>query len=281
MTDPVIRCFRPEDSLGAARLWEQVFGDPASLVLEFLDIFSAQPDFCRVAEADGRIVAAAYCLDGPELILPNQPPISGTYLYAVATDPAWRKLGLAAKLCRDLRDLAFHRGIRYVFTKPAEESLYHWYEEKIGAVPALPCGKLRFTAPVDTASLPVAQFTPTEYAELREALLKNTPHVRLPESFIRWEHLLHETYGGAFLNIGGWAVDVFSDGAQAEIHELLSPPHSDYTPEDIAGAVMSHYGVSTVSATIPNGTEHYISCATATGNIPPIARNAWFGPVFG
>lgn len=281
MAEPVIRAYQPGDRLGAAELWNRVFGDPVPLVLDFLELFQNQPDFSRVAETDGKIVAAAYCLDGLDLILPGETPMSGTYLYAVATDPDWRQLGLGAKLCRDLRDLAFQRGVACLFTKPAEESLYPWYEEKLGAVPALPCRKVHFTKPVENSGLTVTKLTPMEYAELREVLLEGAPHVRLSAPFIQWEHLLHEAYGGAFLNIGGWAVDVFSDGQQAEIHELLAPKSTEWTVRDIAGAIFAHFGADTVDAATPGGAEHYISCATATGLIPPAANQAWFGPVFG
>ena len=133
MSEPVIRFFQQEDRPGAVALWNRVFGDPPEVVHGFLDLFASQDGFCAVADCAGTIAAAAYAMDGVTLHLPGEKPISGTYLYAVATDPAFRKQGLAAEVCRVLQRAAFARGIGCLFTHPAEHSLFPWYEEKIGA----------------------------------------------------------------------------------------------------------------------------------------------------
>ena len=274
MSDAVIRPYRPADRGQAAGLWNRVFGDPEEVVCAFLDLFGTQSGFCMVADCSGTIAAAAYAMDGLTLCLPGQPPASGTYLYAVATDPEFRKRGLAAEICRALRDAAFARGIDCLFTHPAEMSLFPWYAEKIGAAPVLPCRTRTVTDP--DAALPVSELSPAEYGRLRERLLADTPHVAFPDTFLAWEHRLHAAYGGAFLRVGDGIADVFTDGKTAEIAELLHD-----APECAARAVLAHCGARTARVTLPGGDTPYISCAPASGTLPAGLEQAWFGPVFG
>ena len=129
MDDYILRPYAPGDRDGCAALWEQVFGDPAELVTQFLSLFEAQEGFCLLAEHSGEIAAAAYSLPGLTVLRPGRPDLPARYLYAVATHPVHRKNGLAAALCRGLRDDAFVQGA-LLLTKPAEPSLYPWYAEK-------------------------------------------------------------------------------------------------------------------------------------------------------
>lgn len=266
-----LRPYAPTDRPSCADLWEIVFGDPAALVTEFLRLFEHQPGFCMVAEDNGAVAAAAYALPGLTVLRPGQPDLPARYLYAVATHPDHRKRGLAAMLCRALRDQCFARG-ELLLTKPAEPSLYPWYGEKIGAVPVLPCRTLTVTTPHPGAVTPLS---PDVYTARREALLADRPHVRLPDALFRWEHLLHSHYGGGFFAVGGGIADVYAANRQMEVPELLSP-----APDQDAGALLAHFGVPAAVVTLPGGNEPYVSCA-APGALPDGLSEAWFGPAFG
>lgn len=266
-----LRPYIPADRNGCAQLWEAVFGDPAPLVTEFLRLFEHRPGFCMVAESDGAVVAAAYAVPGLTVLRPGRPDLQARYLYAVATHPDHRKQGLAAELCRSLRDQCFARG-ELLLTKPAEPSLYPWYTEKIGAVPVLPCRTVNVTTAVPGTATPLS---PTDYAVRREALLAGTPHVRLPDALFQWEHLLHAHYGGGFFAVGSSVADVYAANGQMEVPELLSP-----APERDAGILLTHFAVPAAAVTLPGGDEPYVSCA-APGELPDGLSGLWFGPVFG
>ncbi len=166
MTEPIFRPWQPADAQATARLWSEVFGDSVEVVLQIYDLFAKQPGFCAVGEIDGTIAAAAYCLDGLALRQLGTADQPAAYLYAVATDPAFRSRGLAAQLCRLLRDWAFTRGNTYLFTRPAEPTLFPWYAEKIGAIPALSRKMLTADAPCPGGT--VTKLSPEAYGTRRE-----------------------------------------------------------------------------------------------------------------
>jgi len=272
MPDTRLRPYTPADKPGCAALWEQVFGDPAPLAERFLSLFEHQPGFGQVAQIDGQIAAAAYSVPGLTILRPGRPDLPARYLYAVATHPAYRSRGLAAMLCRTLRDQAFAEG-SLLLTKPAEDSLYPWYANKISAIPTMPCRRLTVTGPA-VAARPVTPLTPGEYNVRREACLRRRPHVRLPDALLTWEHLLHAHYGGGFYAVGPALADVYA-GSTLEIAELLSP-----APEADARALLAHLNLPAATVTLPGDTKAYISCASPSA-LPDDLGTVWFGPVFG
>lgn len=256
MAEYALRPYAPGDRADCGALWELAFGDPAALAEEFLALFGGAPGFGRVAERNGRVAAAAYAVPGLTVSRPGYPDLPARYLYAVATHPDHRDRGLAADICRTLRDDCFARG-ELLLTKPADTGLYGWYAEKIGAVPALPCDTRTVTTPCPGEVRPLSA---AEYAARREALLSGTAHVRLPEALFVWEHLLHAHYGGGFFAVGDSVADAFFDGQRAEIAELLSP-----APEQAAGALLRHFGAPAAEVTLPGSAAPYVSCAGAEG----------------
>lgn len=276
MTEPIFRPWQPEDAQATARLWSQVFGDSVEVVLEIYDLFSKQPGFCAVGEIDGTIAAAAYCLDGLSLRQLGNADQPAAYLYAVATDPAFRSRGLAAQLCRVLRDWAFARGNTYLFTRPAEPTLFPWYAEKIGAIPALSRKMLAADAPCPGGT--VMKLSPEAYGTRREALLRDVPHIALDWSLLQLENLFHRSYGGAFLDVDGGIADVYATETAVDVQELLLPPGTD--PQRALEKILAHFGVRRGTAALPGAGECYISCAPGP-HATTLPANAWFGPAFG
>lgn len=266
-----IRPLTMADAPQAAALWHTVFGDDEALVLEFFRLFGNTPHFGACAEADGKIAAAAYCPEGTDYIASDGTIQRGAYLYAVATHPDHRKQGLAKEVCLFLRDAAFAQGASYVFTRPSEESLYPWYEEKIDAVPCLSGCSARFTRD-GNGTLPVAELSFAEYARLREQLQTKLPHVRHSLAWLEWESLLHRFYGGGFYRIGEHIATLYRDGSTLQIGELLPRPDADAVQSLLKAA-----NAETCVCTF-HGEGQYVSAVSADGTLP---TDAWFGPCYG
>ena len=276
MSEYIIRPLTEQDGPQAAKLWNLVFGDDESLVLEFFRLFSHLPTFGMGAEYEGKLVAAAYCPEGADLVT-TQGTEKGVYLYAVATHPDHRKHGLAKTLCVALRDNAFAHGVSYLFTKPAEDSLYAWYEEKLNAVPVLGCQTFS-VARSNTPTLPVTPLSTQAYYDLRNTLLESTDHVQLSLAWFNWESLLHRAYGGGFFRIGDAIADVYWDEQSVAVQEIV-PCTEEHTASVLCNALMVHLNKSQCSCTIAGNAKKYVSCAPNQRKLPD--GSPWFGPIFG
>lgn len=110
-------------------LWAAVFGDGPELISSFFELLW-KPGYCVLAESGGRLASMGFCLRGPEALGRRC-----GYIYAMATAPEHRGLGLAAGIGRRLMDDAFSNGLDIVATLPAEDSLCLWYEQKLDMRP--------------------------------------------------------------------------------------------------------------------------------------------------
>lgn len=275
-SDPIIRLLTIDDAPQATKLWSLVFGDDEHLVLEFFRLFAHQSGFGACAEVDGNIVAAAYAPEGMDYISPKGTAHSGVYLYAVATHPDHREKGLARRVCSLLKETAWAQGKEYLFTRPSEESLYAWYEEKIGAVPVMGCQTLHFERTGDV-SLPCRQLSPDAYLKLRTKSLGSLPHVRQSIRWMNWEQKLHDAYGGGFFAVGDHIADIYQDGKMIHVNELLPHPMPEQA-KDICEALMILSNASQCECML-HGSGHYVSVAANGCGIPD--DNPWFGPCFG
>ena len=271
-----IRLLTKDDAPKAAKLWSLVFGDEEAVVLEFFRLFGDEQGFGACAEIDGTIAAAAYAPAGTDYIAPNGTAHEGVYLYAVATPPDHRERGLARKVCNLLKDTAWAQGKNYLFTRPSEESLYAWYEEKIGAVPLMGCQPLQFER-AEEVSLPCRQLTAEKYLALRGETLAGLPHVRQSMQWMHWEHTLHTAYGGGFYAVGDSIADVYFDGSAVHVNELLPHPTAEEA-ETVCRALIGHLGAETCECLI-HGDGHYVSVAARDGCELP-RENGWFGPCY-
>jgi len=273
-----IRLLTMDDAPQAAALWSLVFGDDEATVLEFFRLFGHQQGFGACAEAEGKIVAAAYSPAGTDYITPDGTSYSGAYLYAVATHPNFRKHGLARKVCSLLKETAWAQGRQYLFTRPSEDSLYDWYEEKIGAVPLLGGEKRSFSL-TEEAALPCRRLLTEEYAQLRSRYLKGLPHVRQSSRWLSWESVLHESYGGGFYAVGGHIADVYADTSTKTLYvnELLPHPTHEQA-QQICSALMTLTGTDRCECML-HGSGRYVS--VAANECPMPEANPWFGPCYG
>lgn len=149
---PAPRPSRAGEEPALRAVWKTVFGDSDA----FLDAFFRlvyRPGMAAVAEAEGRIVSAAYAV----------PLQNAVYLYAVATLPAFRGRGLGEAVTMAAA------GGRPAYLCPAETSLRDWYARRMGA-------RTVSYRPVWTAAPARRAMTPEEYNAARETLLRDVPH---------------------------------------------------------------------------------------------------------
>lgn len=101
-------------------LWQRVFGDDR----EFVDLFLCEvykPENMLVRYGQGHVAAMLHIVG-----LETEYGPTG-YLYAVATDPAWRGRGLASGLVAEAVELLRERGFRAAMLIPSEPSLKDFY----------------------------------------------------------------------------------------------------------------------------------------------------------
>ena len=215
-----------------AALWHEVFGDPPALARAF---FGGLPAFgCGFAAVeDGKLLGAAYWLDGLEL--------AGEkcgYLYAVAVYPEYRGRGLGAALSRACFEEGKRRGASYRCTAPAEPSLFGWYERILGLKPALYRQSTELAA---RDGLPARPIGPAEYAERRETLLGASPHLRCTPEAMAYEAANCRSFGGDLFAVGDGIAAAYREDGTALVREALGS-----APEEIAAAVGARLGCERV-----------------------------------
>lgn len=150
-------------------LWQQAFGDTDA----FLDCFFStgfSADRCRCVYEGNSLAAALYWFDcswkGKKL----------AYLYAVATDRAFRGRGLCRKLMADTHDALKRAGYHGTILVPSQPSLFAFYE-KLGYRACAAVAE--FTCKAGEAPVPLQQIGPEAYQALRRQ--------RLPENAVLQE----------------------------------------------------------------------------------------------
>lgn len=159
----------PADRQGITGLWMQAFGDTREAVAFFFRSFPR----CRsyVTRARGQVVSMVHALE--RTLTPDH---RAAYIYAVATDPAFRGQGLCRRLMAfaeaDLKELGFDCCV----LRPGSEDLFRFYET-LGYETAFFRSHKSFSGgePVSSA----------EYARLREQVL-TVPHTVCDENLLNY-----------------------------------------------------------------------------------------------
>ncbi len=168
---------KPKNTEPLRQLWKQAFGDSDA----FLDAFfthAYSPNRCRQIAENGTVVAALYWFDcafsGKKI----------AYLYAVATDEAYRNRGLCRLLMEDTHRHLKSLGYDGTLLVPGSKSLFSFYE-KLGYrtccnVNEFTCkANNRITLPPMTLrledgtvpALPLRAIDPRNYYHLRQRYL--------------------------------------------------------------------------------------------------------------
>lgn len=141
-------------------LWKQAFGDSSETIDAFFQTAYSPENSHQICK-DGALVAALYWLDwhwGEDKI---------AYIYAVATDKAFRKQGYGRALMEQTHGILQERGYAGAIVVPAEPELVAMYE-KMGYRPFC-YGKNREIFPAEPCATPKISWE--QYAKIRKARL--------------------------------------------------------------------------------------------------------------
>ena len=217
------------------QLWETVFGDSTDVVQAFYDRFP--PDVTGwVLRRNKQICSAAYVIPGNWYI--SQTGIKpAAYVYAVATEPSVRGNGYAGKLMRTIADYAEERAL-LLYTRPAEESLFPWYAEKMNAGNTGFLKERKYVRSESFRSLPFSRITPQQYSSVREQILSHSPHLVMSENFLR----LQEQYSSGFYAVGKGCCCIVKENDVLRLPELLI---SDEQRENAVQTILHAFNIHT------------------------------------
>lgn len=190
------------------RLWKVAFGDEDA----FLDLFfthAFSPDRCRCILDGDSLAAAHYWFDtecGGQKF---------AYLYAVATDPAYRNRGLCRRLTEDLIPLLTHQGYHGIILVPQNESVISMYR-KLGYADCIYLTES--TVPCRDLKLSLRRLSAGEYAALRRPLLPKNSVLQEGNAL----PFLDALY--VFFAFEGSIAAVHLEGGTLVCHELLGDP---------------------------------------------------------
>lgn len=144
-------------------LWQAAFGDSEDIIRDFFATAYA-PHRCRCVTENGELTAALYILDtfcrGDKF----------AYLYAVATDPAYRNRGYFRALMADTHRYLRGNGYAGVLLYPADDTLRQTYA-RMGYRNAAKVRTIACDAAMESAGL--REISAAEYGDLRKAYLSD------------------------------------------------------------------------------------------------------------
>ena len=115
------------DREGLISLWQRVFKDERETVELFFEnaVRTENAFIC----ADGeRIISVVYIF--PAKIIDGDKQLKAGYIYAAATDEAYRRKGIMSALLKLAADMAGQRGYDLLFLRPAEDYLFDYYKKQ-------------------------------------------------------------------------------------------------------------------------------------------------------
>lgn len=176
----------PEDIPAQRELWKLAFGDSDSYIDNFYNTYY-RPERVVVLEEGGAVRSMTAWFD-TTFVVPGQGEYRAAYLYAVATHPDCRGQGLAGKLLAGADEYFRSLGIPAVTTVPAEPSLHNFF----GANGFRECfrilgGSLRREELPLSPSNVLRPASTEEYGRVREALLKDIPHIAYPADALAYQ----------------------------------------------------------------------------------------------
>lgn len=179
-----------EEQIGQLRqLWKNAFGDTDA----FLDIFfgtAFSPDRCRCILLEDRVAAALYWFD----VRWNGLPCA--YIYAVATDPAFRGRGLCRVLMEDCGRILADAGYAGALLVPQDEGLRAMYG-KMGYLPGTRLDEFHCAA--SGHAIPIQELTAPEYAACRRLYLPAGSVIQEGENLTFLSGIARFYKGGRFL----------------------------------------------------------------------------------
>lgn len=191
---PTVRPSRVEDVPAQRALWKLAFGDSDEYIDNFYNTYY-RPERVVVLEEEGAVRSMTAWFD-TTLAVPGQGEYRAAYLYAVATYPDCRGRGLAGALLAGADEYFRSLHIPAVTTVPAEPSLHDFFWANgfrecftYSLAAPLPAEKLIWPfglEPVDSR----------RYGQLREAILRDIPHISYPPDALQYQEGCCKLSGG-------------------------------------------------------------------------------------
>lgn len=185
-------------------LWKQAFGDTDAFIDTFFSV-AYSPDRCRYLTEGGELAAMLYWFDcefqGKKI----------AYLYAVATDEAYRGQGFCRRLMEKTHRYLAEKGYAGAILVPGSKALFRLYE-KLGYRTC--CYVTNITCTAGTP-IPLHPITAEEYAVLRRALLP-TGGVLQEDAALALLAATAKLYAG-----DGFILAATLEDGTCHIHELL------------------------------------------------------------
>ncbi len=244
----LLREAQPEDIPVLYALWQEAFGDETETIDLYFDTC-----FCTentlVAVCDDRVRAVIYLL--PNALQNGEKTFPAAYIYAAATEKAYRGRGLMGALLDFAAKTAEKRGMDFLYLVPASKSLFPYYGAR--------GFKTAFSKKIYTFSSAVLQSCCADRAELlsdyaetrfsvRERALQGVPHIIWQPQTLLFAKRLEEAFGvQSVYTENGFAVWE-TQGETADVLELCAV--NDAMPQ-VLGALLKNCGASQLTLSVP------------------------------
>lgn len=199
----MVRFSYDSDREGIITLWQEAFGDLRKDIDFFLDS-RYKPENTLVYDYDGKIASVLFLLDGEMHISGKDYP--SYYLYAACTLNEFRGRGLMSELLAFARVTAEKRGRYFICLKPAEESLFTFYE-KHGYISAFSKKIVTFSDVSSSASIISDSLSKIDITQTRDSVYTDIDYFKWDNNAVNFAIIQNENYGGKlFENCKGYAL---------------------------------------------------------------------------
>lgn len=196
----IIRPSTPADIPAIRELWSLAFGDSGAYMDAFLThCHSLHPERTLVLEEDGVVRSMTTWID-TAFVTPDGTEHPAAYIYAVATHPDARSRGFAAKVLAWAEEHLRSLGYTAMTTVPSEPSLHNYYGS-LGFRECFCHDEVRLVPSVSACPLSLEAIPPQTYTQLRETLLQDIPHIRLPVEAATYQAGCSAISGGGLYSV--------------------------------------------------------------------------------
>ncbi len=203
----MIRLSENKDREGIIALWQEAFRDSREAVELFLDNRCLQQN-TLVAEENGKTASMLFLLDGKIKVADRI--LKAYYLYAAATLKKFRGKGIMAQMLKEVEKLAQDRGVDLICLKPAEKSLYGFYEKHgYKTVFSIKYATLK----MQCSALTIDEDKCTDVFTARETAFASSDRFIWDKDAIEFAINQHKYYGGkVFEDCEGYCLYTVGDG---------------------------------------------------------------------
>lgn len=183
-----------EDKFALFALWAQAFGDTKETIETFFHLCFV-PENTLVAEVDGQARAVLYLLENQLQTVGNT--YRAAYVYAAATEQAYRKNGLMAALLEYAAKTAVQRDIDFLFLTPADDGLFQYYGKR-GFVNAFSKQVVRVSrADLQNAAgaLIYTKNSVCDEQTSRQTALQAGAHIVWSDTVLQFDRFLRQSFG--------------------------------------------------------------------------------------